>query len=162
MKNKNLKKGFTLIELMVVILLLGILAAIAIPSYFSNLESAKAREAIDFIRHWQAARSIYIAENEHDVDARYPVLLGLENPDPNNFEVNAGGGVEGQVAKMIFTRTNGLYIILGTDHDIYCCYTAGNERSEKVCKTLTDSQAQSEQGGILPEGRTCLKFGIND
>jgi prepilin-type N-terminal cleavage/methylation domain-containing protein len=43
---KNLKHGFTLIEVIAVLVLLGILAAIAVPKYIDMTESAKTR-AID-------------------------------------------------------------------------------------------------------------------
>ncbi len=41
---KQSKKGFTLIELMVVIVIIGILAAIAIPKLFGMTAKAKASE----------------------------------------------------------------------------------------------------------------------
>ncbi|MFL8466371.1 type IV pilin protein, partial [Clostridioides difficile] len=41
MKLKKNKKGFTLVELLVVIAIIGILAVVAVPALFSNINKAK-------------------------------------------------------------------------------------------------------------------------
>ncbi|MBU2573395.1 MAG: type II secretion system GspH family protein [Elusimicrobia bacterium] len=43
---RKTKKGFTLIELVVVVLIMGILTSIGLPYYYKTIESAKASDAV--------------------------------------------------------------------------------------------------------------------
>lgn len=62
MSGKYLAKGFTLVELLVVVALLGILSAIAIPAYNGYIDSAKTNSAQNSLR------LIYLAEVEQFSD----------------------------------------------------------------------------------------------
>ena len=57
-----MKKGFTLIELMVVIVIIGILAAIAVPKMFGMSAKAKAAEVGPAVGSWSKIEAAYITE----------------------------------------------------------------------------------------------------
>jgi type IV pilus assembly protein PilA len=60
---KAVQKGFTLIELMIVIAIIGILAAIAIPAYQNYTIRAQVTEGLSLADGWKTSISEYYAEN---------------------------------------------------------------------------------------------------
>ena len=57
------QKGFTLVELLVVMLILGILAAIAIPTFFNQRDKARDADAKTGARTAETAMETYATEN---------------------------------------------------------------------------------------------------
>jgi len=89
MKNKKNTKGFTLIELMVVVIILGILAAIVLPKFTGRTEQARIKAAESQIQVFSTALEAYELDN-----GRYPTTeQGLQAlvkkptipPIPNNW-----------------------------------------------------------------------------
>lgn len=71
-RQNELKKddrGFSLIELLVVVLIIGVLAAVAIPVYIGTVNSAKQSAVEAAATTAKAAYSAYLFEAESDTDA---------------------------------------------------------------------------------------------
>ena len=65
------QKGFTLVELMIVVIIVGILAAVAIPMYQGATERAKASEAVAALGTIRGALRVYYAEHGTYVNAAF-------------------------------------------------------------------------------------------
>lgn len=68
---KSMKKGFTLIELMIVVVIIGILAAIAIPAYQDYINRARMSEGFQEIDHLVKAESIAYTNSSVRADGTY-------------------------------------------------------------------------------------------
>lgn len=89
------ESGFTLVELLVVMLILGLLAAIAIPSFFNQRDKANDADAKSAARTAQTAMETYATDNQGSyANASVTILKGIEETLTNvadaNFAVTSG------------------------------------------------------------------------
>jgi type IV pilus assembly protein PilA len=74
------EEGFTLVELLVVMLILGILAAIAIPAFFNQRDKAHDAQAKSAARTAETAMETYATDNGGSYAAADPTKLNaIEN-----------------------------------------------------------------------------------
>ena len=57
------RKGFTLVEVAVVIVIIGVLAAFGVPKFLNSVEKSKASEAFNYLSTVQSAQERYLAQN---------------------------------------------------------------------------------------------------
>ena len=114
--SKKLPGGFTLIELMVVIAILGTITGIAIPAYQGYIEKARIAKAIAEIATIQGEIAAYEL-----VEGKFPDTLtdigrgNLLDPWENNYQYLNFANIAG-VGKM---RKDRFMVPLNTDYDLY-------------------------------------------
>jgi len=87
------KKGFTMIELLVVLLIIGILAAVAAPMYLAHVEKAKASEAVGALALMREAEREYYTKHSSatlPADRYRSVVAGNIELDPEDTPAGLG------------------------------------------------------------------------
>jgi len=92
-----MRKAFTLVELLIVIIIIGILATMAVPQYQKMVNRSKWAEAIQLAGAIKTAENLYYAEYNDYSTANLTALPGLALPTNRkfNFSVKTSGMIYG-------------------------------------------------------------------
>ncbi len=145
--------GFTLVELLVVVLIIGILVAVALPQYEKSVEKSRAAEAVVFFRTIaEAEKRYYMATGEYTddisaLDISFPgstvTYMGTKGFQTKNFLCRPACGANSAVTTcwmdtlatcQRLPRNTTYAISYLNDDNIVCRYY--NDKGKKICQTF--------------------------
>ena len=144
--SKKLLGGFTLIELMVVIAILGTITGIAIPAYQTYIERARVAKAIAEVDMMQGEIAAYMTDKGELPNALNDIGRGnLLDPWENNYKYYnfATAAGRGQMRKDRFM------VPLNTDYDLYSMGKDGKTRPPLTAADSHDDIIRANDGRFI-------------
>lgn len=145
--------GFSIMELLVVLVIISILATVAVPAYRSYIVRAKITEAMSVVESWKIKVSGYYADNE-----KLPLTCGtavgpladVTSPAPTVAKImwcNTNNAIAATFSPSVGTELANkeiwLQASLSSDFIKWTCGTSTDVSKQIACKYLPDSCKQN-------------------
>ncbi|HHC11102.1 MAG TPA: prepilin-type N-terminal cleavage/methylation domain-containing protein, partial [Campylobacterales bacterium] len=125
---KGFKKGFTLVEMMIVVAIIAILAGVAIPQYTKYVRKSEAVEAVGFLKQIVDAESTYYASHN-----KFYVNTKATDKMQKTIEVLSLDNIRGKFEYGVATDGNATILVRankpGETNYIYMFFPSDNNSS---------------------------------
>jgi len=112
---KRSEKGFTLIEIMIVVLIIGILLAIAVPNFMKARETARAKSCITNLKQIASAKEQWAMDTSQAPTAT-PTWADLKGPT---------GFIKAADSNALICPGGGAYTVGAMNVDVACSLSTG-------------------------------------
>lgn len=141
MKNKKTKKGFTLVEIMIVIIILGLLAALVVPNLIGKGEEAKQKLVCVQMKSVSEALNMFKADNGVFPETEEGIDALIKNPDADKYKNYSPSGYLGSKnAPLDPWKNKFIYLNNGTSYEIISLGADKAEGGEGESKDIKFSE----------------------
>ena len=144
------KKAFTLIELVVMVLIVGVIAAISLPRYHFAVEKGRATKALvkllsiaDANRRYLLEHKTYNPDDILTLDVDIPGKIYTYCSKVRKYDENFDYGTQAcrsasiaVVNRLPMGGDNSYYMYVTPEGKVYCVANADGSKAIKICKAL--------------------------
>ena len=143
-------RGFTLIEIMIVIAIIGTLSAIALPNYLKYKNNARIAVAVSDIRMIEKQIALFVFDNNGQLPNnlnQLPTIGIVNDPWGNPYRyLRINGGLPNAVG---LARKDHFLIPVNSDYDLYSIGKDGLTQSAFTAAKSKDDIVRANDGGYV-------------